>query len=93
VYAKLEFEGAQMMRIRAGLEKGLDVSSYAKPGFSWEKMDAILEDLEEDLAENRWKKFCKGFESEEALADEMLSKFRSHRASPPEKTVGKMDKF
>lgn len=38
-----------MHLIRIGLEKGLDVSVYAKPEFDWKKMREIRRKLEENF--------------------------------------------
>ena len=39
IYAKKEFNSAQMNEIREGLRDNLDVSIYAKSELTWEEME------------------------------------------------------
>lgn len=41
-----KFDGWQMSEIRLGLEKGIDVSVYARPMIEWEEMLRIRRRLE-----------------------------------------------
>lgn len=46
IYAKPEYDYAQMQAIRLGLVQGVDVSKYADSKFGWEQMEQIREQLE-----------------------------------------------
>jgi hypothetical protein len=48
-YAGTAFSGRQTWQIYLGLESGLDISSYAIPGFSWKRMRDIRQGLEEGI--------------------------------------------
>ena len=58
---KLEFDERQMTQIRWGMNQELDVSIYAKPEYSYEKMRKIRERL---LKEKKEKEYFKGLENE-----------------------------
>ncbi|MCF0105623.1 MAG: hypothetical protein HUJ53_02550, partial [Holdemanella sp.] len=46
IYAKPEFDWEQMYEIRVGLERGIDVSVYAKPEYKAWKMRKIRENID-----------------------------------------------
>lgn len=52
-----KFDSQQMKQIRIGLEKGLDVSIYAKPEFDWRQIRQISTDLGEDLDLKEWMEY------------------------------------
>ncbi len=49
VYEEMGFNEKQLKEIRWGLEKGLDVSVYAKPEFDYAQMEEIRKVLRKSL--------------------------------------------